>query len=178
MSQNQHDERVEVQSIVVNLSQPFLDLLYLLQVREKIDEIIAKLNLNIDREKNVMIFNLIKTLHTSEIGCSPLRTIINNFEEILSDGKIDATDIPLIIKTITDILNIEVTTCHISSITINDASILVKIIIQGLCDLNIIKEDPKKIIKIIESSISLLNTTLTVNKIATSVPVKKLFCCS
>lgn len=173
MSQN---EVIEVQSISVNLAQPFLDLLSLLQIKEKIDELISKLSLNLSEDKKTMIFNLIKTLQTSDKGCSPLRTILNNFEEILRDGKIDATDIPLIVKTITDILNIEINTNKLS-LTMDDASLLVKIIIQGLCDLDVIKEDPKVIMKIIESSFALLSTTLTVSKVATSVPLKKLFCC-
>jgi len=164
------DTLKEVQLEIINPILDFNSFVTLLSKNQNIEDIINKLKLNVDEltKKTVLdIFSLLT--QDSEF----FKNICKNLEEIVKDGKIDTYDIPLIIKIVTDILNQDYKKLKNIEVTIKHISLVIKIIIMVLLGMKVIKTDSfdeKTIFSLIDSSLLLLETTVSIKKF-------KLFCC-
>jgi hypothetical protein len=153
------------------------DLFKLLTSTNEIDNIIKnvlKININDKTKDNINKILLIMTNNNAEF-LSPLKNIVESLKEILSDNKIDLHDIPVIIKILTDVFNIQYK--NLKNITKKDIALVLKIITISLVELDVIKNDQNQqelIIRLIDSSIALLETTLLVTK----CKCPKFLCCN
>ena len=100
-----HEENLEKPKIV-NI---YADLFQLLTTTKEVDNIIQNvLKINIDDSTKNNINKVLLILTNNNVNfLSPLKNIIDDLKEILVDNKIDLYDIPLIIKILTDIFNLE-----------------------------------------------------------------------
>jgi hypothetical protein len=158
-----HEENLEKPKIV-NI---YTDLFQLLTTTKEVDNIIQNvLKINIDDSTKNNINKVLLILTNNNVNfLSPLKNIIDDLKEILVDNKIDLYDIPLIIKILTDIFNLEYK--NLKNTSKKDIAIVLKIITISLVQLDIIKNDRNQqelILRLIDSSISLLQTTLLVTK--------------
>lgn len=92
-------------------------------------------------------------------------TILKDLEKIMKDDVLDLTDIPNLVILIKDIYNIYSTKIStIEKTTLNDSISIIKTIILLLLELDYIKVvDKEKFIKLLDSSIELLSSTVTMN---------------
>ena len=158
-----HEENLEKPKIV-NI---YADLFQLLTTTKEVDNIIQNvLKINIDDSTKNNINKVLLIITNNNVNfLSPLKNIIDDLKEILVDNKIDLYDIPLIIKILTDIFNLEYK--NLKNVSKKDIAIVLKIITISLVQLDIIKNDRNQqelILRLIDSSISLLQTTLLVTK--------------
>jgi hypothetical protein len=120
---------------------------------------------------NDKTLNLIKLL----VDKSPdtLKSISKSIEDILSDGKLDISDVPKLVLLVTELynLNLKVLFAY-NNFKVSDLLDLIKLIIHSIIELNIVQVDNKeKVFQILDISLSLLNTTI-------EVPSKLKTCCS
>lgn len=163
--------------VKVHVPEP-LSLVYdLLLKNDNINDIINnKLKLNLDTKTNGIILNVFTVLLGKTVDSSPLKSIINGIKECFADGKIDVNDVPTLVKIITDVLNLNKSAFKDYRPTFEHIGIVIKIIISVLADLDIIKRQKGEdvlILKIVDSSLALLNTTVQLE----NVNWKGLFCC-
>jgi len=158
-----HEENLEKPKIV-NI---YTDLFQLLTTAKEVDNIIQNvLKINVDDKTKDNINKILLLLTNNNIDfMSPLKNIVDGLKEILVDNKIDLYDIPLIIKILTDIFNLEYK--NLKNVSKTDIAIVLKIITISLVQLDFINNDRNQqelILRLIDSSISLLQTTLLVTK--------------
>jgi len=154
---------------------------------EYVKSIITKIGMDINIETVDKLIKVLRLLANVNGGnnenASPLRTIINEVTAITSDGRIDVTEIPTVIKILVQLLNVHMTKKFLSQIKseltseVNDEdiAILIKIIVNMLVDnklLSVNNNDLGVINKLIDVSIHLLTTSIRVARTAT-----KWFCC-
>ena len=158
-----HEEKLDKPQIM-NI---YTDLFQLLTTTKEVDNILQNvLKISIDDSTKDNINKVILILTNNNVKfLSPLKNIVESLKEIISDNKIDLYDIPIIIKILTDIFNMEYK--NLKNITKKDIALVLKIITISLVKLDIIKNDNNQqdlILRLIDSSISLLQTTLLVTK--------------
>lgn len=167
---------VEMKQIVVGLSQPVNNLLEILGKKDDIEGIIKNtLKLNLDSQSLEIIHKIIKILTNSNINAAPIHILTSSIEEILRDGKIDTSDIPIIVRMVTELFNRKAELFSELHLRFSDVAIIIKIIISILSNTGVISEDEDKIFKLIDSSLALLETTLILTGVKTDVKIK--WCC-
>ncbi len=124
----------------------------------------------IQKDQLIRLLKVLSALTVETKDSTPLNNILNSLNEIFKDGKLEIHEIPLLIK----VLNENVSKQKISNITYADFSLLLKLLIIILVELNILKlnvNDIKIINALIDTSLELLNIQMF-------VPTKKqLFSC-
>jgi hypothetical protein len=140
----------------------------LLMDNNYIQDLIKKLSINIDTATNAKIGNILTFLNTSVSGILPLKSMLNNLQQVFEDGVLDLYDVPIIVKIITDLLNTNINAELLRNVKITDVGLVLKLLIYILIEFKIIqtdKIDNKTIFKIIDSSLDLLETSLKVSNI-------------
>lgn len=169
--------QVELQpkDIKINLSDSTSIIRNLLLNNDNINNLINnRLKIKLDEKTNQIVLNVFNTILGKTNQDSPLKSIINGIKECFADGKIDANDIPTIVKVVTDVLNLNKKQISQFKPNLEHIGVIIKVIITVLCDLNIIsKGDNDNIMKIIDSSLALLSTSIDLS----NVNCKKFFCC-
>jgi hypothetical protein len=120
------------------------------------------------------VLNLIKIL----VKDSPksLEKMSNTIKDIISDGKLDMSDIPKIVLLITELNNTNLKDVFkTQNIQKSDLFDLIKFIIHLIVELKYVKvEDEKKIFEMLDMSLTLLNTNLDISSL---VSMKPSWCC-
>ena len=140
----------------------------LLMDNNYIQGLITKLSINIDTATNAKIGNILTFLNTSVSGVLPLKSMLDNLQQVFEDGVLDLYDVPIIVKIITDLLNTNINAELLRNVKITDVGLVLKLLIYILIEFKIIqtdKIDNKTIFKIIDSSLDLLETSLKVSNI-------------
>ncbi len=140
----------------------------LLMDNNYIQDLIKKLSINIDTATNAKIGNILTFLNTSVSGILPLKSMLDNLQQVFEDGVLDLYDVPIIVKIITDLLNTNINAELLRNVKITDVGLVLKLLIYILIEFKIIqtdKIDNKTIFKIIDSSLDLLETSLKVSNI-------------
>ena len=140
----------------------------LLMDNNYIQGLITKLSINIDTATNAKIGNILTFLNTSVSGVLPLKSMLDNLQQVFEDGVLDLYDVPIIIKIITELLNTNINAELLRNVKITDVGLVLKLLIYILIEFKIIqtdKIDNKTIFKIIDSSLDLLETSLKVSNI-------------
>jgi len=140
----------------------------LLMDNNYIQDLIKKLSINIDTATNVKIGNILTFLNTSVSGVLPLKSMLDNLQQVFEDGVLDLYDVPIIVKIITDLLNTNINAELLRNVKITDVGLVLKLLIYILIEFKIIqtdKIDNKTIFKIIDSSLDLLETSLKVSNV-------------
>lgn len=140
----------------------------LLMDNNYIQDLIKKLSINIDTATNAKIGNILTFLNTSVSGVLPLKSMLDNLQQVFEDGVLDLYDVPIIVKIITDLLNTNINAELLRNVKITDVGLVLKLLIYILIEFKIIqtdKIDNKTIFKIIDSSLDLLETSLKVSNI-------------
>jgi hypothetical protein len=140
----------------------------LLMDNNYIQDLIKKLSINIDTATNAKIGNILTFLNTSVSGVLPLKSMLDNLQQVFEDGVLDLYDVPIIVKIITDLLNTNINAELLQNVKITDVGLVLKLLIYILIEFKIIqtdKIDNKTIFKIIDSSLDLLETSLKVSNI-------------
>jgi hypothetical protein len=123
---------------------------------------------------NDNVLNLIKIL----VKDSPksLEKMSNTIKDIISDGKLDMSDIPKIVLLITELNNTNLKDVFkTQNIQKSDLFDLIKFIIHLIVELKYVKvEDEKKIFEMLDMSLTLLNTNLDISSL---VAMKPSWCC-
>jgi len=116
------------------------------------------------------VLSLIKVL----LKDSPksVEKISNTISDIISDGILDAYDIPKIVLLITELHNTHLKDVFINqNIKINDLFDLIKFIIHLIVERKYVKvENQDKIFKMLDMSLTLLNTTITLPNVMVIKP--------
>ena len=149
--------------IILNVYEPLLNIIEIFGQKEKIDSLIKdKLKYNLDNQSLQIINNILNLLIKNKESDSPIRILLNDIQDILNDGQIDSYDIPTLIKIITDLFNLNTNLFKNINIRFFDITIIIKLIISILLDLNIINNNLSydQTMRIIDSSLKLLETTL------------------
>jgi hypothetical protein len=140
----------------------------LLMDNNYIQGLITKLSINIDTATNAKIGNILTFLNTSVSGVLPLKSMLDNLQQVFEDGVLDLYDVPIIVKIITDLLNTNINAELLRNVKITDVGLVLKLLIYILIEFKIIqtdKIDNKTIFKIIDSSLNLLETSLKVSNL-------------
>jgi len=140
----------------------------LLMNNNYIQGLITKLSINIDTATNAKIGNILTFLNTSVSGVLPLKSMLDNLQQVFEDGVLDLYDVPIIVKIITDLLNTNINAELLRNVKITDVGLVLKLLIYILIEFKIIqtdKIDNKTIFKIIDSSLDLLETSLKVSNV-------------
>ena len=140
----------------------------LLMDNNYIQGLITKLSIVIDTTTNAKIGNILTFLNTSVAGVLPLKSMLDNLQQVFEDGVLDLYDVPIIVKIITDLLNTNINAELLQNVKITDVGLVLKLLIYILIEFKIIqtdKIDNKTIFKIIDSSLNLLETSLKVSNI-------------
>lgn len=140
----------------------------LLMDNNYIQGLITKLSINIDTATNAKIGNILTFLNTSVAGVLPLKSMLDNLQQVFEDGVLDLYDVPIIVKIITDLLNTNINAELLRNVKITDVGLVLKLLIYILIEFKIIqtdKIDNKTIFKIIDSSLDLLETSLKVSNV-------------
>lgn len=167
---------VEMKQIVVGLSQPVTNLLDVLGKKDEIESIIKNtLKLSLDSQSLEIIHKIINLLTSSNLNAAPIRILTTSIEEILKDGKIDASDIPVIVRMVSELFNRKAELFTEIHLRFSDIAIVIKIIISILTKTGVISEDEDKIFKLVDSSLALLETTLILTGVKSDVKIK--WCC-
>ena len=131
----------------------------------ELENAINKLNLNLDEKTLLVVLNIFDILMANDGINAPIKGIIEKIKEILSDGKIDLNDVPNLVKIVTDILNLNKSEFKQIKFGVKEIGVVIKIIISILIQLEIISSDEEVIMKMVDSSLSLLETTINVGKL-------------
>jgi hypothetical protein len=140
----------------------------LLMDNNYIQGLITKLSINIDTATNAKIGNILTFLNTSVSGVLPLKSMLDNLQQVFEDGVLDLYDVPIIVKIITDLLNTNINAELLRNVKITDVGLVLKLLIYILIEFKIIqtdKIDNKTIFKIIDSSLDLLETSLKISNL-------------
>jgi hypothetical protein len=164
-------KQIEVTQINVNIPEPFSTLVELIGKKSELEDIINnKLKLNLDDKTLKLVLDIFELLTKNSDGTAPIRGIIEKIKEILADGKLDTYDIPILVKIVTDILNLNMSNFKNIKFGVKEVGIVVKIIIMTLVRLDVIKNDEVLIMKMIDSSLALLETTIAVSNVKCKWP--------
>jgi hypothetical protein len=166
---------VEMKEVKIHVPEPLSLVHELLKKNDKIEDLLSnKLKLNIDDKTLKIILEVFNVLLGKTVESSPLKSIIEGIKQCFADGKIDVNDIPIIVKVITDVMNLNKEQFTTVKPSFEHVGIVIKIIITVLSELNIIKNnDDELILRIVDSSLALLSTSIDLSK----VNMKKIFCC-
>jgi len=106
-----------------------------------------------------------------------LEKMSNTIKDIISDGKLDMSDIPKIVLLITELNNTNLKDVFkTQNIQKSDLFDLIKFIIHLIVELKYVKvEDEKKIFDMLDMSLKLLNTNIDI--INSLVAIKPSWCC-
>jgi hypothetical protein len=156
---------VELQTKVHNDPSNLFNLVTNMMMDSKILDEIINTNLKLQDEQVEQIKKIISVI--TDYDLKILKNITNNLKTIFEDGVIDANDIPIIAQIITEVMNTDKATFKKFITDVIQVGHLVKIIILILMRLNLfsisnMKEE--KMMRIIDASISLLNTTIILSK--------------
>lgn len=152
---------MELSKIHVDLTNIFSQINETLQNSQTIKELLDK-NFQLDIKTRELIEKFIFLLSTTESETLKLMTV--DFQRIFSDGIIDLSDIPIMVKIITDILNSKSIGLKSFTKSPDNVGVLIKIIILVLGRLEVFTNfDESKVIKMVDSSIALLQTTISVS---------------
>ena len=135
----------------------FLILGDLFGVESKVNELKLELKL---KDSNI---EFIKFIIDNFPSC--LTEISSNLNLVLEDGKLDVSDVPILINMVKSIVNnFSKSIKKVKSVTIDELIDFVRNIIEILIHKDIIKVDNKeKVFKLIFVSVELLNTTINVS---------------
>jgi len=123
-------------------------------------EFTSKINLN---EESIRIINLIIGSNTNIFD-----DLDKNIKDIIADRVLDINDIPSIILSITDIINLSSTKLNKLKITRYQVINFIKDILKILIELDTIKVSDKVLVeKLIDLSIKLLSSKINVKKVVT-----------
>jgi len=165
----------DTEHIILNVYEPLLNMIEIFGQKEKIDSLIKdKLKYNLDNQSLQIINNILNLLIKNKESDSPIRILLNDIQDILNGGKIDSYDIPTLIKIITDLFNLNTNLFKNINIRFFDITIIIKLIISILLDLNIINNNLSydQSMRMIDSSLKLLETSLNLKNKSV-----KLCCC-
>lgn len=124
-----------------------------------INEVQTLLNKNcctIPEDQLNKLLKVLSSLSVETKNIVPLNNILKCLSDVFEDGKLEIHEIPILIK----VLNENVLKQNISSITSADFSLLLKLLIIILIELNILKlnsSDVQMINALIDTSLELLN---------------------
>jgi hypothetical protein len=126
----------------------------LISTNDKLNELKTKLSFPIDAK----VLNLIKLL--VEKTPESLKHIQTSFEEIIADGKLDASDIPKVVFMVSNLYRTNLKQVFVNlNLQISDLLDLIKFIVQSVIELDIVPVDNKqKIIQVLDISLALLDT--------------------
>ena len=139
-------------------------ILNVLKDASQIDSMLDNLNCNLDNNSRQKIDNILNFLcKNDKVKKSPINQIIVQLQEVFEDGKLDLLEIPILINLVVTLLNTNLSNVNFT-VTINDVSVIIKILIQVLIMEKVIKisspVEELKINRLIDSSVLLLNTTM------------------
>lgn len=138
-----------------------------------VQNLIKKLSINVNQADSVNLKEILSFLSKANPKLNnspPIKDIIEQFKIVFSDGKLDLYDIPQIINIINTVLNMNMNDLKMS-IDAQTIGLLIKFLIHMLINLKIINTNQtnnETIDKMIDASLSLLNTTIAVSKIKCS----------
>lgn len=144
---------------------------------DKVEELLNKNCFSIPKDQLEELLKILLTLSTETKNVVPLNNIINCINDIFEDGKLEVHEIPLLIKVLHD----NALNKNITDISSADFSLLLKLLIIILVELNIIKlnsNDIKIINALIDTSLELLNIQIHIpsKENLTKCCLCKLFC--
>jgi sulfur relay (sulfurtransferase) DsrC/TusE family protein len=148
-------------------------LLNFLQNNNQVVNLMNKLSLIIDRKTQGQLENVLKFLTTNNIkfdSSPPIKNIIDEIKKVFSDGKLDLYDIPALINIVANIIKLDLANLKINFDN-NLIGLIIKFIVHALIELKIIKtiqQENNSIDKLIDSSILLLKTTMTISNVKCS----------
>ena len=128
---------------------------------EEVDKLLNKNLCSIPKDQLVKLLKVLSALSVETNNVAPLNNIINSLTEIFNDGKLEIYEIPLLIK----VLNENVLNQNITNIKSADFSLLLKLLIIILVELNLLKvnsTDIKIINALIDTSLELLNIQIQI----------------
>ena len=128
---------------------------------EEVDKLLNKNLCSIPKDQLVKLLKVLSALSVETNNVVPLNNIINSLTEIFNDGKLEIYEIPLLIK----VLNENVLNQNITNIKSADFSLLLKLLIIILVELNLLKvnsTDIKIINALIDTSLELLNIQIKI----------------
>jgi hypothetical protein len=135
-------------------------ILTLIKENIKNKEFTSKINLN---EESIRIINLIIENNTNIFD-----DLDKNIKDIIADRVLDINDIPSIILSITDIINLSSTKLNKLKITRDQVINFIKDLLKILIELDTIKVNDKVLVeKLIDLSIKLLSSKINVKKVIT-----------
>ena len=167
-------ETEEVKLVESNESVSNLDLVVILGelfgVESKINELKLELKL---KDSNI---EFIKFIISNFPEC--LKEISNNLSIVLEDGKLDVSDVPILINMVKSIVNnTSKSIKKVKSVTIDQLVDFIRNVIEILIHKDYIKVDNKdKVFKLIFVSVELLNTSVDASQ-SIFDRVKRLFKC-
>ena len=167
-------ETEEVKLVESNESVSNLDLVVILGelfgVESKINELKLELKL---KDSNI---EFIKFIISNFPEC--LKEISNNLSIVLEDGKLDVSDVPILINMVKSIVNnTSKSIKKVKSVTIDQLVDFIRNVIEILIHKDYIKVDNKdKVFKLIFVSVELLNTSVDASQSIFDC-VKRLFKC-
>ena len=145
----------------------------LISKADQVEEILSKNFYSIQKDQLVKLLKVLNVLSIENKNNIPFNNIINALHEIFMDGKIEIHEIPLLIK----VLNENILKQNIKNISSDNISLLLKLIIIILVELEIIKLDStniKVLNTIIDTSLELLNIHI---KLPSQKQLCKFFTC-
>lgn len=172
------NEPVQIGNVRIHLNEvdTFSLLRDLLMQHEQINDVMSNtLKLQLDEPNKRIVLDVITVL-TANTENSPLRNILEGIQKVFADGKIDVNDVPTIVKIITDVMNTNKEMFKGIKPTFDHLGVVMKVIIVGLCKMNVIKQTEQHqdlLLRIIDASLTLLATSVDISKINWS----KCFCC-
>lgn len=128
---------------------------------EEVDKLLNKNLCSIPKDQLVKLLKVLSSLSVETNNVTPLNNIINSLTEIFKDGKLEIYEIPLLIK----VLNENLLNQNITNIKPADFSLLLKLLIIILVELNLLKvnsTDIKIINALIDTSLELLNIQIKI----------------
>ena len=131
---------------------------------EEVEKLLTKNLCSIPKDQLVKLLKVLSSLSVETNNVTPLNNIINFLTEIFKDGKLEIYEIPLLIKVLNEnLLNQNIT--NITNIKSADFSLLLKLLIIILVELNLLKvnsTDIKIINALIDTSLELLNIQIKI----------------
>jgi hypothetical protein len=146
---------------LLSYSEEVSEILKLLSNIDQVEQLLSKNLFSIPKNQLVKLLKVLVVLSNETNGVVPLNNIINSLNEVFQDGKLEVHEIPLLIK----VLNENILQQHISNIDSDTFSLLLKLLIVILVELNILKlntTDIKIINMLIDTSLDLLNIQIKI----------------
>jgi len=133
----------------------------------KVENLMVKLSISLDTISQKTLEHVLTFLSTNNAkfeNLPPIKNIVDEIKNVARDGMLDIYDIPSLINIITNVMNLNISNLKIK-ISGNLIAVVIKLIVHILIELQIIhinEQESKNITKLIDSSILLLNATISI----------------